>query len=452
LRNAHAADIRVHNRRDRLASIMPVSESNVSVKLPAGRIDGYCHPDWEGVLAAFVDNFHERHELGASLCVRFKNKAVIDVWGGLTNESGSAWKRNDISVVFSATKGATALCAHLLASRGELDLNAPVGRYWPEYKKNGKASTTVAMLLNHSAGVPGFREPLPKGAFADWPYMIERLEDEAPWWEPGLYSGYHLMNFGWTVGELVRRVSGISLGEFFQREIAQPGNIDFWIGLPEAREPDVVDMQPFVPKQFWDFPAAPLPRLRQSEPTHPAVIVSGHLGGYFDMDPITGEYNPNSRLCHAAEIGALGGITNARGLASMYQPLAYSGGLLSEDHIWRMSQVSAVSEKDPILQITTRFSLGYMKSMDNRYLWGRDYQSLLLGDRAFGHVGAGGSLGFADPDHNLSFGYTMNRMGPGSLLNPRGQALVDAVYQKLGCRSNASGVWANRVSHTRVRS
>jgi CubicO group peptidase (beta-lactamase class C family) len=415
----------------------------VDVDLPEGRAEGRCDPAWRSVLSAFVANFHERNECGASLCVRHQGETVIDVWGGSAGPSGAPWREDSLSVVFSATKGATALCAHVLASRGELDLNAPVVRYWPEYGRNGKADTTVAMLLNHSAGVPGFRDPLPNGAFADWDYMIRRLEAEAPWWEPGSRNGYHLVNIGWTVGEVVRRVSGLSLGEFFRREIATPRGIDFWIGLPEELESRVVDVLPYIPGEFWDLKGDPLPKLVAEDPTHPAAVAISHMGGFIDLDPNTGEYGPNTRRAHVAQIGGAGGITNARGLATMYDPLANGGGdLVSTDQVWRMSQVSMVSHKDPILQIPTRFALGFMKTMDNRHLWGDDFQTLLLGDRAFGHVGAGGSLGFADPDCGLAFGYTMNRMGPGSLMNPRGQALVDAVYSKLDYRSNASGAWA----------
>jgi CubicO group peptidase (beta-lactamase class C family) len=415
----------------------------VMAQIPEGVIEGRCDHAWRSVLDVFTDNFRQRRERGASLCVIHRGRTVVDVWGGVGNRSGAPWREDSVSVVFSATKGATALSAHVLASRGELDLNAPVVRYWPEYGGNGKAETTVAMLLNHSAGVPGFREPLPEGAFADWDYMVRRLEEESPWWEPGLRNGYHLINIGWTVGEVVRRVSGLSLGEFFQREVARPLGIDFWIGLPEEMESRVVDVEPYMPEEFWDLPGDPLPKLVVEQPDHPGAVAISHMGGFIAYDPETGEYGPNTRVAHAAQVGGAGGITNGRGLAMMYAPLANGGAsLVSPDHVWRMSQVSMVAQKDLILQIPTSFALGYMKAMDNRHLWGRDYQSLLIGDRAFGHVGAGGSLGFADPDCGLSFGYTMNRMGPGSLLNPRGQALVDAVYKQLGYRSSDGGVWA----------
>lgn len=415
----------------------------VNIPLDAGIVEGSCDPQWEDLLYTFVDNFRQRNERGASLCVRVGGEPVIDVWGGVGGRDNRRWEKDSISVVFSATKGATALCAHVLASRGDLDLDAPVARYWPEFAKKGKERATVAMLLDHSVGLPGFREPLPPLAICDWSYMIRRLEDEEAWWEPGSRNGYHLVNIGWTVGEVVRRISGLSLGEFFQKEIAQPLGIDFWIGLPEDKVARVIEVDPYFPGQFWTLADDPLPKLIEEQPTHPASLAMMHMGELIHYDAETGDYGANSRVVQGSEIGGAGGVTNARGLAGMYCPLANGGGsLVSADHVWKMSQVAMVSHHDPILQIPTRFALGYMKSMDNRHLWGADFQTQIIGDRAFGHVGAGGSLGFADPDCQLAFGYTMNRMGPGSLLNPRGQALVDATYRKLGYRSKESGIWA----------
>lgn len=412
-------------------------------QLAEGAVEGECDPEWSALLDCFIANFSERGERGASLCIRVGGETKVDIWGGVGNRDSRPWTRDSVSVVFSATKGATALCAHILASRGELDLDAPVTRYWPEYGKHGKDRTTVAMLLNHSAGVPGFREQLAPGGLGDWDYMISRIEDEEPWWEPGSRNGYHLINIGWTVGEVVRRVSGLSLGTFFAREVAAPLGLDFWIGLPEDKEAQVIDVDPFLPGQYWTLVDDPLPKLVVEDPGHPAAVAITNMGEFIAYDPETGDYGANSRLVKGAEIGGAGGVTNARGLAGMYDPLATGGGsLVSADHVWKMSQVSMASHQDPILRIPTRFALGYMKAMDNRRWWGPDFQTLLIGDRAFGHVGAGGSLGMADPDCGLSFGYTMNRMGPGSLLNPRGQALVDATYRKLGYRSSASGIWA----------
>jgi CubicO group peptidase (beta-lactamase class C family) len=418
-------------------------KSNVNKPLPKGVVEGYCDPNWQPVLDAFVENFHKRHEVGASLTVRHRGETKVDVWGGLADEkTGTPWKSDSISVVFSATKGATALCAHVLASRGELDLNQKVTHYWPEFGQNGKSSATVAMLLNHSAGVPGFIDPVSKGAFKDWGYIIERIEREKAWWEPGTRNGYHLLNIGWTVGEVVRRVSGLSLGQFFRREIGAPRDVDFWIGLPLEQRPRLVNVIPYTPGEFWTY-LGDFAQLCIDHPEAAPAKALSNTGGFVDLDPKTGEYGPNSPENLSAEVGGAGGVTNGRGLAMMYDPLAtLSGDVVSADQVWRMSQVSMVSSSDPILQIPTRFSLGYMKALDNRYRQDPDFESLLISDRAFGHVGAGGSLGFADPDCNLAFGYTMNRMGPGSMLNPRGQSIVDAVYRLLGYRSNASGMWA----------
>jgi CubicO group peptidase (beta-lactamase class C family) len=407
-------------------------------------VQGMCDPDWTGVFDAFVQNFAERGELGASLCVTLEGKTKIDVWGGWADVTHTkAWERDTVSIVFSATKGATALCANMLIDEGLLDLHAPVSRYWPEFAKNGKENATVAMILNHSVGVPGFREPLKDGAFADWDYMIHRLEEEPPFWEPGVRNGYHLLNIGWLAGELVRRVSGKSLGTFFKERVADRLGIDFWIGLPEHLEPRVSHIVPYKPVDgeeiITDFHYGLL-----NNPTSDASKALLNTGNYSPAIFVEAEgcYAPDTRRAHAAEIGGAGGITNARGLAGMYKPLANGGeGLISADHIIRMSQVSMCATIDPILLMPTRFALGFMKSMDNRHRRLGDIESVIMSDPAFGHVGAGGSLGFADPQCHLSFGYTMNRMGPGILLVDRGQSLVDAVYRQLGYRTNAPGVW-----------
>ena len=410
--------------------------------LPAGKISGACAQGWEPLLEAFIENFRKRGEVGASFCVRIGGRPVIDVWGGTADlRTGEQWSADTLSVVFSATKGATALCAHLLAARGLLDLDAPVARYWPEFAANGKEHATVAMMLDHSVGVPGFREPLKDCAYADWEYMIRRLEQEPAFWQPGTRSGYHMLTFGWTVGEIVRRVSGKSLGRFFQDEIARPLGLDFWIGLPEALEHRVCPILPHTPG-----PDDPPPELMTYIMTHPGsdpFNVFVNTGGYIPSltDPETGRSVVDTKLAHSAEIGAGGGITNARGLAGLYAPLANGGALWSPEDIWRMSQTASATGCDATLRVPTRFSLGFMKALDNRHRHSGDTASLIIGDRAFGHVGMGGSLGFADPDCRLSFGYTMNRMGPGIFLDERAQSLVDATYRKLGYASDRAGCW-----------
>ncbi len=403
----------------------------IDIETAKGRIQGQLDPAFEGVLDAFVTNFEQRDELGASVALRVGGALRVDLWGGRVNETdATSWTADTVSLVFSVTKAATALCAHLLAERGQLDLHANVTEYWPEFGSAGKETATVAMLLNHSVGLPAFREPIKAGGYYDWDYMVGRLEAEEPFWEPGTRNGYHMISFGWTVGEIVRRVSGRSLGTFFAEEVAGPLGIDFWIGLPEAIEPRVSRLIPWAPGPegpFTDFTQA----LMADQQSIPALSLLN-----------SGGYMPDSREAHAAEIGGGGGISNARGVSGMFEPLALGGGdLFGRDAVTRMSQVSMATQKDATLLIPSRFALGFMKSMDNRHRPHGNIESVILGERAFGHVGAGGSLGFADPDCELAFGYSMNRMGAGLLLNERGQALVDAAYTALGYRSNAGGVW-----------
>ncbi len=233
----------------------------------------------------------------------------------------------------------------------------------------------------------------------------------------------------------MKRVSGKSLGTFFREEIAGPLDAEFWIGLPEELEPKVA---PITMTGALANGAAPSPFQQAILADTKSVQALSLLN--------MGGINPNLPLCHAAEIGGAGGNANARGLARIYAPLACGGSLgsvklVDADTLTRMGKVSAATHEDANLLIPTRFALGFMKSMDNRRQLPGHRDSVILGDAAFGHVGAGGSIGFADPECGLSLGYSMNRMGPGMLLNERGQSLVDAAYRALGYRTNAPGTW-----------
>ncbi len=404
-------------------------------EVSGGRIEGFYDARFAGVVEEFARNWSERGEVGASVCLSLEGRTLVDLWGGLANASSKTpWTRDTLSIVFSCTKGATALCAHVLASRGKLDVDAPVAHYWPELATGPKEGATVRMLLDHSVGLPAFKTPVRPGGCYDWDYMIGLLEHEPPFWKPGTRNGYHMLNFGWTVGELVRRVSGRSLGAFFQDEIARPLGIEFWIGMPEEHEPRVAPMLPHLPgpgEELGEFMKAIL-----GDPTSLPALALLNSGGF----------DPNSRAAHAAEIGGAGGISNARGLAGMYAPLACGGrlgavSLVDSDTLVRMGQVAMATHEDATLLFPTRFALGFMKSIDKRSRARGDRDSAIVSSAAFGHVGAGGSIGFADPREELSFGYSMNRMGKGILLNERGQALVDAAYRALGYTTNAPGVW-----------
>ncbi len=357
----------------------------------------------------FEKNFADRGEIGASVCVTLEDEVVVDL-------HGSDWTPDTVTVVFSCTKGATALCAHLLASRGLLNPDALVSHYWPEFAQNGKADITVAMLLNHQAGLPALRETVPDGGFLDWECMVGMLERESPFWKPGTRHGYHPMTFGWLVGEVIRRVAGQSVGSLFQKEVAGPLGLDFWIGLPPTATPPIVPVTPLPPG-----------KVAREHPLRTAIKTAGSVqslyynntGGFFQRP------DWDTPAAYAAELPASGGLTNARNLALMYAPLANGGGaLVKPDALSRMSSVASQGI-DEVLCIPTRFSLGFMKGVDDPLGY------LRIPESAFGHSGAGGSLGFADPAAKVSFGYTMNALGSEALLNARGQSLVDALYRGL---------------------
>jgi CubicO group peptidase (beta-lactamase class C family) len=409
-------------------------------------IEGTCEPRFARVHEEFERNFAERGEIGASVCVTLDGEPVVDLWGGLAAVSAGGdaaatsdrpWERNTIGHIWSGTKGATALCSHMLISRGQLDLNAPVTRYWPEFAKNGKESVLVRHLLNHQVGLPAVREALPAGSFYDWAFMVDVLAREEPFWRPGTRNGYHALTFGYLVGEVIRRVSGRTLGSFFRTEVADPLGLDFWLGLPEEHEARVAPTIPAAPPG----PGEPVPSFYVAALTDPRSVQALALvnsGGYM---VVPGE--SDTRAAHAAEFGSVGGITNARGLAGMYQPLALGGAaLVDPGQLAVMAAVSSATSVDAVVLVPTRFALGFMKTMDNRYLPLADREGVLMSEQAFGHNGMGGSHGFADPQARLSFGYTMNRQGSGLGINERGQGLVDAVYAAIGYhRVGDGGPW-----------
>ncbi|MEM7251673.1 MAG: serine hydrolase domain-containing protein [Pseudomonadota bacterium] len=400
----------------------------------AGLSHGECDARFASVRQVFEENFSTRGEFGASLAIHLDGEPVLDLWGG-QKDANAEWDHDTVSVVFSCTKAAVSMCAHLLIDRGALALDAPMAKYWPEFAQAGKEACTVRMALDHAAGVPAFRDPIPTGGFFDWDETVRRLEVEPPFWAPGTRNGYHMITFGWVVGELVRRVSGRPLGQFFRDEIAEPLGADFHIGLPESIEARVSPIR-FPPRESTpptDFTNA----LLESRTSLPALAWL-NTGGYLDA--------VDSRAAHAAQIGGAGGVANARALAGMFAPWSTRGRhrgqpFVHEDTVDRLTTTSVATHRDATLLLPTRFSLGFMKSMDNRHREFGAIESVIVGRHAFGHVGAGGSIGFADPECGLSFGYTMNQMGHGILLNARGQRLVDAAYRALGYRSNQSGAW-----------
>jgi len=384
-------------------------------------VEGHCDSRFTLVREAFCENFASRGELGAAVTVTVDGKAVVDLWGGVADRvSGRLWSRDTMVIVFSCTKAATALCAHMLVARGDLDLDAPVARYWPEFAAAGKDAIPVRMLLNHQSGLAAVDAPLPAAAIYDWDTMTAVLAAQVPHWEPGTAHGYHAATFGWLVGEVVRRISGRSLGTFFREEVAARLDLDFWIGLPEALETRVA-------------PVRMAPLTGETTPITRAMADRSTLTSKAFMNPpLLTSRQVNARALHAAEVPAANGMATARGLAGMYTPLACGGRvgaveLVDRDTLQAMAMVESEGD-DRVLLIPTRFAAGFMKSIDNRA-----GDSAVLGPNptAFGHAGAGGSIGMADPTARVAIGYVMNQLGSGVLLNARGQGLIDAVYASL---------------------
>ncbi len=399
-------------------------------------IHGVCDARFHGVREEFERNFAQRGEVGASVCVMIEGRTVVDLWGGVADRhTQRPWERDAISLVWSSTKGGTALCTHILIARGLLELDRLVASYWPEFGQAGKEDVTVRMLLDHQAGLPAIRQPLVASGLYDWDYMTGVLAAEPPFWEPGARQGYHATTFGHLVGEVVRRVSGQPFDQFFRDEVAGPLGLDFHIGLAEEHEPRVaptIRADPPPP----DEPRSRFLTLMASDPDSIQALTVKNTG----RRTVAGDYD--SREAHRAVLPSQGGITNARGLAGMYAPLALGDGqLVDADTLKQMSAVSSAVGVDATLLIGLRIALGFWKSSDNRQGQPGARDSMILSEEAFGHPGMGGSLGFADPGAKMSFGYTMNKQGRGVCLNERGQSLVDAVYRALGYRTNRLGRW-----------
>lgn len=407
--------------------------------MPEPHIGGWVAPGFEPLRDAFAENFESRGELGASFALHVNGQPVADLWGGQIEVRGASWQPETVHVLFSNTKPAAALCVHLVVARGGLDLDMPLREIWPELRA-GQSGATLRMVLDHSLGLPAVRKPVKADALTDSAYMISLLETEEPFWAPGTRVGYHALTFGFLLGEVVRRATGQSLGAFFGSEIAAPLGLDFHIGLPASEESRVAPVIPYIPGR--DAPATAFMQAARREGT-PTNLFTFNSGDWATR-------GVNTRAGRAAEIGAAGGIGNARSLSGLYSALAEGGARLglAPDQIAGFAAASSATHCDEVLRVPTRFGPGFMLRMDNRAPT-RGGEGFLIGDRAFGHIGAGGSVGFADPAAGIGFGYTMNRLGPGLLLSPRNgraQALIEAAYTCLGYQMTARGHWMRDAS------
>jgi CubicO group peptidase (beta-lactamase class C family) len=388
-------------------------------------IRGQVEPGFEGVRAAFAHNFDVDREVGAAFCLHVGGRKVVDIQGGTFDRTGERpYDQDTLQLVFSTTKGATAACANLLAQRGQLDLNAPVSTYWPEFAQAGKADLPVLLLLTHQAGLPALDATLTPEEVQAWDPVIAALAEQSPFWEPGTAHGYHALTYGWLVGEVVRRVSGRSLGTYFAEEIAQPLGLEFWIGLPETQEHRVSPITGGVLPEGGSAEAEGMPTDFASTLLARAL----NAGGAFS-DPGW----MNRPAWHAAEVPAANGITNATSLSRLYAGLigTVEGGpaesILTKAQVDQARQVRTFGADQVFL------SLGFpMEQHIGQGFWISSPFAPFGGEGSFGHTGAGGSYGFADPENELAVGYVMNLMQSGMLGDPRARRLIKASYAAVG--------------------
>jgi CubicO group peptidase (beta-lactamase class C family) len=386
-------------------------------------IRGDCDDRFAGVRDAFAANFANGQEIGAAVAVTLHGRPVVDLWAGHADKDRTRpWHRNTIVNVYSTTKGLGALCANLLIERGRLDLDAPVARYWPEFGQAGKQSLPVRYCLTHQAGLPAIGKPLAANDLYDWNKMCAELAAQAPWWPPGTAHGYHAITYGWLVGELVRRTSGRRIGRFFREEIVHPLALDAFIGCGPELDERIAEM----------VPAPPPPPGRRDLLAEMMADKESLQGKTFSNPPALGPGVVNSRAWRSAEICSANGHTNARALAQFYAACgawtrgeAHRGVQLMSRAGMERARTEQAAGLDRVLQLDNRIALGFMLPSPMR--------RFADNPRAFGHGGAGGSLGFCDPENGLSFGYTMNQMasgGPGG--DPRWWGMLGAMYDAVG--------------------
>jgi CubicO group peptidase (beta-lactamase class C family) len=382
-------------------------------------LDGECSPRFSRVREVFAASLAAGVELGAAVAVTKDGAPVVGLWGGFTDKARTRpWEADTLVNVYSTTKGLLAACAHRLVDQGKLDMYAPVARYWPEFAQAGKGGITVGMLLDHRAGLPAVRETQPPEALFSWEAMTTALAAETPWWEPGTKHGYHPFTFGWLVGEVVHRAAGKMPGRYFADEIAGPLGLDAHIGLAEADDARCSDVRsaprdPAMGTTLFERLMAEPESMATRAFTNPVSMV---LPG-----------TVTSRAWRGAEIPAANAHVTASAVARFYGALARGGEVdgvrvLSEQAIARCL-AERTRGLDLVLDVETRFSLGYMLSVPGA-MFGPN-------SRVFGHPGAGGSVGFADVDARIGFAYVTNRMGAHLQIDPRATALIDAVYASL---------------------
>ena len=373
---------------------------------------------------AFAQNFVQGKEIGAAVAAWVDGELVVNLWAGTADEAGSKpWQVDTLSTVLSGTKGLTSTCVHQLVERGDLDLNAPVARYWPEFAQAGKADITLGMVMSHRSGVIGPRQRMDWTQVTDWDLVCERLAAAEPWWEPGTAQGYHMTTFGFILGEVFRRVTGRTVGQYLRTEIAEPLGAEIHIGLPRAEQHRCADRvaKPHIRQMLADVNAPGYPT---SLAEHPKAGLAVSMG--FAPDDEVGSNDLD--LWRELEFPGTNGQVSALGLATFYNALAQER-LLSRQHMDLIRVSQGGLETDLVLGRRVAdhgWGFGYM--LNQRCVNGPN-------PRIFGHGGLGGSFGFVDLEHRIGYAYVANRFDATKAnADPRSVALSDEIYAALGVK------------------
>ena len=379
-------------------------------------IEGSVEAGFEPVRDAFVANFERHGEVGAAFCVHLNGQRIIDLWGGLTTPGGTdPYTADTLQMVMSTTKGVVAMAGHILAEEGRLDFDAPVAQYWPEFAAERKGNMPVRWLFSHRAGLAAIDTPLNAEDVYAWDPVVKALAAQHPNWEPGTAHGYHALTYGWLAGEVIKRVSGMSVGQFVAERIVRPLGLDFWIGLPGELNARVAPQIP-APPPPPGAPADPF-AARLADPTSLMFRAFTNPAGLFTA--------ANSPAFRAAEVPAANGIGTARSLSRLYAACIgeVDGVRLLQPATLERAMREEAHGEDLVVGYETRYATGFQLSFPSRPM---------AGEGSFGHYGMGGSMAFAHPAKGLSFGYTMNQMLSPSGPDPRSTALIQAVLRCAG--------------------
>jgi CubicO group peptidase (beta-lactamase class C family) len=373
------------------------------------QIQGHFELQFEAVREAFAALFDDPQERGLALCIQVGGETVLDLWAGTADkDGGEVWHSDTIANLFSCTKTFTAVAALQLVGEGKLHLDEPVARLWPEFAAAGKQAITLRQLLCHQAGLPALHELLPAEALYDWDTMTAALAAETPWWTPGQGHGYAAITYGWLVGEMIRRADGRGPGESIAARIARPLGLDFHVGLADEEFHRVAH----IGRGKGNAGDAAAQRLLQTTMREPASMTARAF-----TNPPSIMTSTNKPEWRRMQQPAANGHGNARSLAGFYNGLL-DGRLLEADLLNELTRTHSLGH-DQTLLTRTRFGLGCM--LDQPDVANATYG---MGPKAFGHPGAGGSIGFADPEREVAFGFVTNTLGPYVLMDPRAQRLA----------------------------